>query len=201
MFHLYGLLIGIGIVVAVEIIQRIWEKEQIKVSFYPVLATTLISGIIGARIYHLITDGQLYAQASVWEMVAVWNGGIGVIGALIGGILGLTIYLLVNKKIKYSWAILDAVVLGIPFAQAIGRWGNFFNQELYGLPTTLPWGIQIQPGIRFHPLFLYESLLMAGFGLIMWVIYRKRVKQVGQGWYFGYYLIWYSLVRFGLEFL
>jgi phosphatidylglycerol:prolipoprotein diacylglycerol transferase len=109
--------------------------------------------------------------------------------------------------------ILDLSVFGLPFAQAIGRWGNYFNQELYGWPTSLPWGLYIEPQFRlrglesfsrFHPLFLYESIAMTVFGVWVWVIDRRSRSQVwtiGSGFYFWLYLTYYAVLRFGLDFM
>lgn len=207
-FHIYGLLIGIGIVVAMEITERIWQRQKIGVAFYPVVISALVGGIIGARVYHVWTDWHLYQGAGLVDILAVWNGGLGLIGAILGGTLGVGLYLKFHQQTEWWWQILDTTLIGVPFAQAIGRWGNFFNHELYGLPTKLPWGIAVPAeltglpvGTRFHPLFAYESLILIGLGLFLWYSYQRRLYQIGSGWFVGVYLVVYSTTRFFLEFL
>lgn len=209
-FHWYGFLVGLGVVVAVMLFEWLMKKESLTFSLNALALWLFIPGIIGARLYHLITDWQLYQEKPFAEMLAIWNGGIGVIGALLGGAVGLYFFLLTQKQWGKRWVILDLFALCIPFAQAVGRFGNFFNQELYGVSTTLPWGIAIDarhllPGLdvtaRYHPLFLYESLLMVSLGTVLWLLYTKRWQNVGSGVYIGVYLAYYSMVRFLLEFL
>jgi phosphatidylglycerol:prolipoprotein diacylglycerol transferase len=139
--------------------------------------------------------------------VAVWHGGLGIFGGILGGGVGLWIY---TRKKDIFLKMLDLVAFGLPIGQAIGRWGNFFNQELYGKPTSLPWGIYIRPENRllsvieyerFQPLFLYESLWCLGvFGALHWLV-KDKVVKLGKGGVFIFYLGLYGLGRFFLEFL
>jgi prolipoprotein diacylglyceryl transferase len=207
--HLYGLCVGLGVVLAVEIVERLLKENRIAIKFSWLVGCVLASGIIGARIYHLVTDWPLYTNRSWLDWFAIWNGGLGFLGAIIGGVLGLYLGLLVQKKQNYFLQTLDYISISIPFAQAIGRWGNFFNQELFGLPTTLPWGISISANRlpsqfsveqRFHPIFLYESLLNLILGFVLFWLY-KRGKAKQKGTLLGIYLIGYSIIRFWLEFL
>lgn len=211
-FHLYGLIVGLGISVAVMSGEYLFKKEKIQLNFNAFIGTVLISSLIGARAYHLLTDWQLYQHSSLIDLLAVWNGGIGIIGAFIGGCIAIGGFLFFQKKMRLLMPILDVLALSLPFAQAIGRWGNYFNQELYGSVTSLPWGLQIDsahlivglsPDRRYHPLFFYESILMIICGIILWNIYRsrERVRAVGSGKYLSFYLMYYSVVRFMLEFL
>jgi phosphatidylglycerol:prolipoprotein diacylglycerol transferase len=141
------------------------------------LIVVMITGLIGARLYHVFsspaggpTNLQYYLDNPI-EIISFWDGGLrglGIIGAIIGGVLGLWAYTKWAGLVFSEW--LDIAAVGLPLGQAIGRWGNYFNQELYGNPTKLPWGVEIEPGYRltqfqtlpadtnFHPTFLYESL-------------------------------------------
>jgi len=147
-------------------------------------------------------------------IIQVWNGGIHIFGGFVFGAIALWLY----TRIKHLPVLvfLDATVLGLPLAQAIGRWGNFINQELYGPPTTLPWGLHIDAAhrigeyrdlnrypedVRFQPLFFYESLWnLLGFGLLFWIS-RRFNPQLRDGDLTLLYLIWYPLGRFCIEFL
>ena len=142
------------------------------------------------------------------DMINIRNGGLGIPGAIIGGAIALWIYCR-NKKISFL-TMADTLIPGVALAQAIGRWGNFFNQEVYGLPTNLPWKIYIDPAHRvpgyqnydyFHPLFLYESLWnLLNMAVLLWVA-RRFEKWLRPGDIFFMYMIMYSIGRFSLEFL
>lgn len=207
-FHLYGFLLACGGLAGLWVVYRqskffgmdpAWIDK-----FIPIM---LVCIIIGARLYHLITDWRLYVNASFFDLIAIWRGGVGFFGAIIGGAIGLLLVVRYFDRPKSSSAWLhqvmtytDLLVFGIPLAQAIGRLGNLVNQELYGLPTTLPWGIIIN-GQRYHPLFLYEALLNLVLFFTLIVFSRKHRFKLGQGTYTGVYLIGYGLIRFSLEFL
>lgn len=155
----------------------------------------LLLMIIGARAWHVLTDWQLY-QTDWWGVLRIWQGGLSILGALVGMAIGVQL-VTVWEKVKF-WQLLDLLALALPWAQALGRWGNYFNQELYGLETNLPWAIKVNSQ-RVHPLFFYESALMIILGLILW---RKfEPKKIGTGQYFYFYLSYYLLVRFALDFL
>jgi len=177
----------------------------------------VLAGIVGARIWHIfspppsmvaqgITTGWYFAHPL--DMINIRNGGLGIPGAIIGGALALWIYCR-GKKISFL-ALVDAIIPGVALAQAIGRWGNFFNQELYGKPTNLPWKIYIDPAHRapgyenynyFTPLFLYESLWnLLNMAVLLWVA-RRFEKWLKPGDIFYMYMIMYSIGRFCLEFL
>lgn len=210
-FHWYGFLVGLGITSAVLLFEKVAEDQRLSLSLNKLLLWSIVPGIIGARVYHLVTDWSLYSNAPWFELLAVWNGGVGVIGAVIGGVVGLGLFLRFEKKEKEFWKILDIAALCVPVAQAIGRWGNFFNQELYGNATELRIGISIQkehllpgldPNLRYHPLFLYESVLMTLCATLLFILYKKELLgKVGKGKYFAFYAMYYSVVRFLLEFL
>ena len=142
------------------------------------------------------------------DMINIRNGGLGIPGAIIGGALALWLYCR-SKKLSFL-VMVDTVIPGVALAQAIGRWGNFFNQELYGKPTNLPWKIFIDPAHRiqgyqndayYHPLFLYESLWnLLNMAILLW-LGRRFEKWLKAGDLFYIYMIMYSIGRFSLEFL
>lgn len=166
--------------------------------------------------YHLATDWYLYAGEPVWRALATWNGGLGIYGGIVGGAIGVIVWKHFFVKQVSWWKLLDAIAIALPVGQAIGRIGNFLNQELFGLPTTLPWGIFIEPAFRpdafassthFHPLFFYEALPNAILGLGLFALWRWQRTQkdipflgLGTGLYVGMYAIWYGIVRFSLDF-
>jgi phosphatidylglycerol:prolipoprotein diacylglycerol transferase len=150
---------------------------------------------------------QYYFQHPL-EILKIWKGGLGIFGGIIGGLIALIIYCHANKQNFWEWT--DIVAPGLLIAQAIGRWGNFVNQEVYGPPTDLPWKIYIDPAHRlpgyenfeyYHPLFLYESLLTLIGGLLLLYVARKYKDKLYIGDVFNMYLIYYPLGRFGLEFI
>ena len=180
-FHWYGLLIGIGILAAIQ--ASTWLAKRRKIDeqiLWNGAWWALAGGLIGARLYHVL---DLWSEIYSLDPISafyIWNGGLGIIGGLIGGFVGLwfykrfTIYDLPARNDSHSEAggrftnLLDIAFFGLPIGQAIGRIGNFINQEVYGLPTDLPWGIYIDEKFgRFHPLFAYEALwMLLGFGLM-----------------------------------
>jgi phosphatidylglycerol---prolipoprotein diacylglyceryl transferase len=181
------------------------------------LVWVLIAGIIGARIWHILTPSptsidqglttQFYLTHPL-DAIAIWNGGLGIPGAIIGGALAMYWYCRKHAIHFLVWA--DIVAPALALAQAIGRWGNFVNQELYGAPTVLPWAIRIDipyrlPGYEsiayYHPLFLYESLWnLANMALLLWLGHTQS-QRFKNGDLFLVYLINYPLGRFLLEFL
>ncbi len=182
------------------------------------LLFALVFGVIGARIYHIISDLAQgdpigYLSKDTWSnILALINprlGGLGIYGAVIGGVFGLWIYCR-YAHLKF-WQWVDLAIPGLTLGQAIGRWGNFFNQELYGYPTTLPWGIPIDAThrlpqfaslpetTRFHPTFLYESLaLLVVTGLLV-LINRRYSDRLKMGDMLLLYGMFYPLVRFFTE--
>jgi len=195
-FHLYGLMIGLGVLVGA------WVASKKDKKIWDCLVWVIGGGIIGARLYHVVDWWSYYSQ-HLSQIPAVWQGGMGIYGGILGGILGLWIYTRRREEPNLRLLkLLDAGALGLPLGQAIARWGNYFNQELYGLPTNLPWGIYIRPENRllevmdfkyFHPLFLYESLWCLAIFLVLLKIVKKN--------HFIIYLGLYGLGRFFLEFL
>lgn len=174
----------------------------------------LIGGIIGARVWHVLTPSPSTGITTAWylshplDALAIWKGGLGIPGAIIGGLITLYFY---SRKTGINFAEwTDIISPSLALGQAIGRWGNFFNQELYGAPTNLPWKIFIDPAHRltdylnveyYHPLFLYESIwnLMNMF-LLIWMS-RRFADSLKNGDIFLTYLVVYPIGRFLLDFL
>lgn len=192
---MYGLLISLGAILAFFISERAMKKRGLKLSvFYRTVNLVVILGLLGARTYHVVDYWKVYSKYP--ELILqIWQGGMGIYGAILGGFIGILIS--TGGKSMLNW--LDVFVLGLPLAQSIGRWGNFFNGELHGIETKLPWGLKIE-GKAYHPLFLYESVLDF---LLFLYLYRleKRNEKLNKGTIFGIYLIGYGSIRFFLEFL
>ena len=182
-----------------------------------ILPWLLIGGIIGARLWHVFTPSASNQAMGITtenyfrnpiEILKIWNGGLGIPGGVIGGALALIIYCRAKKLHFLEWA--DYIAPGLLIGQAVGRWGNFVNQEVYGGPSKLPWAITIDPPYRmpgfeqvakYHPLFLYESLLnLIAAGLLI-LINRKWRSKLFTGDLFLLYLVLYPTIRFFLEFL
>lgn len=205
-FSVYGLLIGLSFVLTFWIFEQYVPKKSR--SLESLMLPLALSALVGARIYHLVTDWELYQTASWRELFAVWNGGLGWIGAVIGGSIAIFLW---NTWSEPRWTLrqlTDALAVAVPWGQALGRWGNFFNQEIFGPPTPLPWGMWIDPinrpeqfvaANRFHPLFLYESILLLGIGIFLHQTARNH--PVGRGTLTGWYFFLAGGVRFLLEFL
>ena len=201
MVHYYGVLIMLGVLAAAwlgtrEMKRYGYDPELI----WDMLPWVLVAGIIGARIWHILTPPdsmQAYGITTMYYLthpihaISIWRGGLGIPGGVIGGALALYFYTRRNKWSFLIWA--DAIAPGLALAQAIGRWGNFVNQELYGAPSDLPWAIFIEPAYRiagykdiatYHPLFLYESIWnVLTMVLLLWAA-RKFVNILKPGLYF-----------------
>jgi phosphatidylglycerol---prolipoprotein diacylglyceryl transferase len=172
----------------------------------------VIAGIIGARLYHVLDTRNIdrYLDDPA-RIVQVWHGGLGIFGAVIAAVAAVVIYTRMKGQPTLHWVDVGAPALLL--GQAIGRWGNYFNQELFGRPTDLPWGIEIPEHrvlaeapqylgeTHFHPLFLYESILsLIGVGVLLYVA-RRYAHWLRPGDVLLLYLIWYPATRFMLEFL
>lgn len=212
----YGLIIVAGAFAAAWLAARLAQRRGLHPDLiWDGLIWALVGGIVGARLWHVFTPppsmvqagfDTLYYLQNPLEIVSIWNGGLGIPGAVIGGLLAVWVY---ARRHKVNFVtLMDVVAPALPLGQAIGRWGNFINQELYGLPTTLPWGIAIEnplppytPDQRFHPLFLYESLLnLALCGTLLWAG-QRQAHRLKPGDLFWLYLIGYPAIRFVLDFL
>jgi phosphatidylglycerol:prolipoprotein diacylglycerol transferase len=218
-FRFYGMIILLGAVGAAYLARWIIKKEG-KLDpdlVWDGLIWALFFGVIGARIYHILTPSKTLLEAGIdtkyylthpLDILTTWRGGLGIPGAIAGGVLGL--YIFAKRRGLNILMLLDAAAPGVALAQGIGRWGNFINQELYGPPTDLPWGIYIRPENRmegyfqferFHPLFLYESIWnLSNMAFLLW-IWRKFGNRLKTGDLFILYLITYPIGRFLLEFI
>lgn len=207
--RVYGGLVALGIFVASYITANLANRHHIKAQLvWDGLIWVVIGGIIGARTYHVL-DLWEYYQANPWQIVAVWRGGIGIFGAILGGLIGVMAYAHKNRIPRQTVIkLLDLTVLSLPLAQAIGRLGNYFNQELYGSPTSLPFAIYIPISKRlesvrdfeyFHPLFAYEIGLNLILLAVLWGLYLNHRLKVGSGSYVYIYLMGYGLIRTILE--
>lgn len=191
---MYGLLISASILISALFLEKKLKNDGKDLNiFWGLVFWSILSGIIGARLYHVI-DYYDHYKDNVLQIFQIWYGGLGIIGGIVSGLIGATIYLKIKKQNILEW--LDWGFLVMPFIQAVSRWGNFFNQELYGKPTTLPWGIYItSENAKFHPLFLYESLLNIGLFVFLWIIHNKKKN----GLVTFTYLIGYFGIRLVLE--
>jgi prolipoprotein diacylglyceryl transferase len=204
----YALCIILGIVVAVMVCDRRLQARGGPAGVTAEIATWAVPfGLVGARIYHLMTNPELYWGSNGKGTVAaleIWHGGLGIWGGVLGGALGAWIGC---RRHQVDFAMFaDALAPGIVLAQAVGRWGNYFNQELFGRPTSLPWGLEISPANRpeqyansptFHPTFLYESIWDVGVALL--VIWADRRWRLTRGRAFALYVALYTFGRFWVE--
>jgi len=203
----YALCIIAGIFAAIWITQRRWTARGGKAGEIADMALWIVPmGIIGGRIYHVLTDHQLYfgSGRDPWRAFAIWDGGLGIWGAIALPAVG-AIWVCRRRGIRVS-SFGDAIAPALLVAQGMGRWGNYFNQELFGKPTTLPWGLEISPshlppgyreGTLFHPTFLYESLWDLAFaGIVLWL---DRKFKLGYGRCFALYVMCYTAGRFWIE--
>lgn len=202
--RLYGLCIALGVIAAVVISSKRWEARGGNPDDIGTIALWAVpAGVIGARLYHVATDWKTY-QGQWAEALNITNGGLGIPGGVAAGVIvGIIV---VKRKHLPVRPLLDVVAPAIPVAQAIGRLGNWFNQELYGRPTSLPWGLEIDPEHRvpgyeavstFHPTFLYEALWNLGVaGLLIWID-KKRWLRPGE--LFLLYAFGYSIGRLWVE--
>jgi len=201
----YGLMIALGVIAAGwlagrRIVQRKWgTRDQMN----SILIWSVVAGVIGSRIYHVITDWSRYKN-DLGDIPKAWQGGLGIPGGLIAGII---VGIWVAKRHGISARRIATIAApAIPLAQAIGRWGNYWNQELFGRPTTLPWALRIdeehlpsgfEVGTTFHPTFLYESVgNLVICALLLLIDRRVRVRT---GWLMAFYLMGYSALRFFTE--
>ncbi|MGI8435234.1 MAG: prolipoprotein diacylglyceryl transferase [Nocardioidaceae bacterium] len=204
----YALCIILGVVVAVWLGERRWVARGGQPNTVGDVAVWAVPfGLVGGRLYHVLTDPELYFAEGKDPMAAlyIWRGGLGIWGAVALGALGA--YIACRRRGLAFGAFGDAIAPGIVLAQAIGRWGNWFNQELFGRPTDLPWALQIDPAHRgdlqrydtFHPTFLYESVWDVGVAVL--VIWADRRWRLGHGRAFALYVMAYCAGRVWIEYL
>ncbi len=230
--HVYGIILITGAILGAYVASVEARRRGIDPNYvWDGLIWALVGGIVGARIWHILTPPPsmiaqgittaYYLNLNNWVQVtllgfqfnvpaalALPNGGLGIPGGVAGGIFGLWLYTRRNKLPFLTW--LDIGAPGLALAQAIGRWGNFVNNELYGRPTSLPWGLYIPPESRvaefsayerFHPTFLYESLLNLAICLALLYVARRYAESLKAGDLFLVYLVLYPTARFFIEFI
>ena len=202
----YGILIGSALLVGVNLSTWLAERRKMDPDMVADLAFALVLGALpGARIYYVLFQWRDYVGRPE-KMIAIWEGGIAIHGAILGGMLAGWAFAR-WRKISF-WALTDIVVPSLILGQAIGRWGNFFNSEAYGAPTDLHWKLLIPPDRRmsgfesiayYHPTFLYESLWNLGvFGLVMLLV-LKFGQRLKPGMLFCFYAVAYSGGRLWIE--
>lgn len=200
----------IGGLLGFFLILKLAERYKLEKKFFEdLLFWWVVGAIIGARIYYVIYAWEMY-KSNWLDIFKIWEGGLAVHGIMLGGMITTFIYCRLKKKDFLLTA--DLIVTGLVTAQIVGRIGNYFNQEIFGKPTALPWGIPIDPIFRpeqfadstyFHPTFIYESLGNILILVILLLIHRYHFKsrQLNPGQIFFTYLVLYSTLRFFLEFL
>jgi prolipoprotein diacylglyceryl transferase len=203
-FRFYGLCIAIGVLIAVTIARRRFASYGGDPEDVTTIALIAVpAGLVGARLYHVITDwNRLYSDGRWWpDAFFVWRGGLGIPGGiLIGALAGV----IACRRMRLDWRyVADAAAPAIPVAQAIGRLGNWFNQELYGRPTDVPWALRIDepqgypPGTTFHPTFLYEALWNLGLAALIVLAGRRWVLRPGR--WLAVYVVGYGVGRLWVE--
>jgi prolipoprotein diacylglyceryl transferase len=213
----YALCIVLGIVAACAVTEiRMRRRGAPEWAVLDLAVWAVPFGIVGARIYHVITSPDAYfgANGNVLDALRIWHGGLGIWGGVAGGALGA--WIAARKMGIPLTFVADAVAPGLPLAQAIGRWGNWFNNELFGRQTSMPWGLKIytwdpdkgaantdlaghpiaQPGL-YHPTFLYESLWNLGVAILVWQLDKRY--RFGRGRAFALYVMAYTVGRFWVE--
>ncbi len=216
--HFYGFILMLGAVAGSYLASREAKRRGHDPEIiWDMLIYLIIGGVIGARLWHIFSPPPTSLAQGITTMyylthplaaIAIWNGGLGIPGAVIGGALVMYVYARRHRLQFGEW--LDIGAPGVALGQAIGRWGNFFNQELYGAPTKLPWAIYIDPQHRmpgfasqatYHPLFFYESLWDLGnMALLLW-LGRRFGSRLKQGDLMLVYALVYAVGRFSLDFL
>ena len=211
----YGVFLILGILAASLVTIKLATRYDIKKDLIiDSIFWLVVGGIIGARIYHVMLELPYYLSNPL-DIFKLWQGGLAIHGAIIAGVF--MIWYIAKREKTDPWFLTALFLPGLALAQAIGRWGNFFNQELYGRPTDLPWGIPIEPLYRttqyysnqyFHPTFLYESLgnLLIFFALLSFHKFLQKTadekkKRIGWRLLTVSYLVLYSILRFTLEFV
>ncbi len=202
----YGIFLVIGIFIGYHLSAFLAKKSGIdKNKVLEIYVNSIIWGIIGARVYHVILSLEFYLKNPL-QIFAIYNGGLAIHGAIFAVIATLVYYVKRYKINFYKYA--DIFCIPAILGQAIGRWGNYFNQELPGAPTKLPWGIPIDLAMRplgyeeynyFHPAFLYESVCNFFIFFILFFVFRQKCRP--DGFIFWLYIALYSLVRCVMEFI
>jgi len=206
--HMYGLCIALGVFAAYMVAERRWRNRGHNPADIGALVVPVVAaGVVGARVYHLFT-GYDWQKNGLAGTIAIWNGGLSIWGAVLGG--GLVAALIAWRRKLPVVELLDCLAPAVVLAQAIGRWGNYFNQELFGRPTSVPWALVVDPQYRptiyaqdqtFHPTFLYESLWCVGIFLVLTWAEKQFGDRWRVGWTFCGYIALYTLGRSYFEWL
>ncbi len=207
--HMYALCILAGIIVATGLTEYRLRKRGVEPwAVVDILIWAVPLGIVGARVWHVLTHPTdfFYPGADPWAVVRIWDGGGAIFGTLVFGTLGAWIGARI-VGLRFM-TVVDAIAPGLLLAQALGRFGNWFNHEIFGLPTTLPWGLEIEStnaaypvgfpeGVLFHPTFAYEIIWnVVGAALLLFIAARFQLQW---GKVFALYLLWYGVGRAWLE--
>ncbi len=203
--HAYGLMIALGVIAGVWLLGRRLEVrgEGTREDASAIAVWAVIAGVIGSRLYHVVTDWSTF-EHDLGRIPQLWRGGLGIPGGILFGALAAT-WAFTRRGIRPAVG-LSAAAPSLALAQSIGRWGNWWNQELFGRPTTLPWGLRIDPdkippgfapGTTFHPTFLYESLW--NFALCILLLWIDRRFKLRPGRLFAMYVVGYATGRFWIE--
>ena len=205
----YGLLIAIAVLLGLTLATRLGRARGIEPSLIADLLPLLVLGaVLGARLYYVLLEWRQYG-GNWLDALAIWRGGIAIHGALLGGSLAAVLFC--RWRRQPFWPLLDVLVPAVALGQAIGRWGNFFNSEAFGLPTNLPWKLFIPLPFRpsefldqayFHPTFLYESIWNLGVCILLLLLFRAASRgsiQLLPGTLSCVYLLAYSSGRVWIE--
>lgn len=209
----YGFFIALSVIFGFFIGSYLFKKYALTIdAYYDLVFYLVVFGVIGARLWHVFSEFSYY-QKHLLDILKIWHGGLAIHGVILAGVLTLWAYSIIKKT--NFWLVLDIFAPLLAFGQALGRWGNYFNQELYGRPTDLAWGIPIDLANRltgfeqfnyFQPIFIYESLALLFLLVLLIRLHWIRIKHSSKhslfnGGIFLVYLAGYSIIRFFIGFL